>query len=125
MLWKLDHVLCQLDRVINPPNKDQVANQPFVVVSEIANLIRHDTITHHVGVVDAGGSLLLVDRILVPFQSRINMSGHVPHVSNARCRNSASRGGFDRVGWMPTVPKMNGVVMGRMKRFDLKNVINQ
>ena len=82
--WQFDHVAGQVVGVVDSANVDQVPHQPLVVVCEVVDLIRQHPIPHHVCVVDPRRCFLLPSRILVAFQTRKNVSGHVPHVRDPR-----------------------------------------
>ena len=89
---QLDHVLGQIDRIVHSTDIVQVANQPFVVVSEIVNLVRQNLIAHHVSMIDSGRCLLLPNGVLIAFQSRVNVPRHVPQVGNTGRRLTAQGG---------------------------------
>ena len=82
MARQLDHVLGQGDGVVHATEIVEVAREPFVVVSEVVNLVRHHAVAHHVGVVDPGAGFLLPGSVLVTLKFGIGVAGHVPHVGN-------------------------------------------
>ena len=48
------HVFRKVQGIVDSADKDQVSNQPLVVVSEVVNLIGQHPVPHHVGVVNTG-----------------------------------------------------------------------
>ena len=91
MAWQFDHVLGQIDRFANATDKDQIANEPFVVVSIVVDLVRHDLIANHMRVIDTCRRFLLPGSVSITMQATVSMTRHVPHVSNARCALAAFR----------------------------------
>ena len=83
MTRQLDHVLGQGDGVVHAAEVVEVAREPFVVVGEVVNLIRHHAVAHHVGVVDPGAGFLLPGGVLIALELGIGVAGHVPHVGDA------------------------------------------
>ena len=122
---QLDHVLGQRDGVVDPTDMDEVANQPLVVVREVVNLIGHDPVAHHLGMIDAGGSLLLPGGIGVSMQARENMPRHVPHVRDARGRLTQQGGGLQGPLGLFSIPQMNAKVVRRVHRLDREYLFEQ
>ena len=114
---QFEHVLGQADRFAGPSHVEQVATEPFVVVSEVVDLVWQHAISHHVGVVDPGRGFLLKAGILVPFQSRINVPGHVPHVGDSRGGLSTAGGGIQRLVRLLVVPQVDTKVVAGVHRI--------
>ena len=117
MSGQLEHILGQADRFASTSHVEQVATEPFVVVSEVVDLVWQHAISHHVGVVDPGRGFLLKAGILVPFQSRINVPGHVPHVGDSRGGLSTAGGGIQRLVRLLVVPQVDTKVVAGVHRI--------
>ena len=122
MARQFDHILCQIDGFSNPPRQHQVPNQPLVVVSVVVDLVRHDLIAHHVGMVDARGRFLLPRGVRITMESRVRVAWHVPHVSNTGSAWPAFRGGVQSELVLFVVPEMDAKVMGRVFWIGVKNI---
>ena len=53
-----NHVAGKGHGLAGPADGREVPAEPLVVMSEVVDLVGHDTVPHHVGVVGAGGSFL-------------------------------------------------------------------
>ena len=62
----------------------KVSGEPFVVVGKIMDAVGHHAVAHHVGVVYAGAGFLLPCGVVIAFEARENVAGHVPHVGDTR-----------------------------------------
>ena len=69
MPWKLDHVLGQRDGCRRSSDVEPIADQPFVVVGIVMDLVGHDPIADHVRVIDARRGFLLPSRIGIAIES--------------------------------------------------------
>lgn len=112
MAWEFDHIFGEVHGVIGAADVDEVADEPFVVVGEVVDLVGEDAVAHHVGVVNTGGGFLLVDGIFVAFEAGIDVARHVPHVSDTGSRLPAAGGRVEGFGSIFVIPGVNAVVMG-------------
>ena len=99
----IDEVSRHGDRVVNAADVAIAGAEPLVVVGIVVDLERHDPIAEHVGVVDAGGCLLLIGGVGVALQAGVGMAGHVPGVGDARRGGAESAADFSaRIGLTPS-----------------------
>ena len=126
MARQLDHVLRQVHRAPHRADVVQVADEPFVVVREVVDLIGQNVVAHHVGVIHACAGFLLPRGIGVTLQRRVGVTAHVPHMRNAGRGRPAVRGGEQRVGRARAlVPEVDAIMIRGMQRVRLKNLIEQ
>ena len=92
----------------------EVAGEPFVVVGEVVDAIGHYAIAHHVGVVHAGAGFLLPSGVVVAFEAREDVAGHVPHMGDAGRGLSALADGRDCALGVFVVPQVNSIMMAGM-----------
>ena len=122
---QIEHVLRQFDRVMNPADRIQIANQPFVVVRVVVNLVGQHAVANHVGMVHAGRGFLLPGGVGVAVQVGEDVAGHVPHVGDAGSRLPAQPARCERPNRLFAIPQMDAIMMRRMHRIDGEHLIQQ
>ena len=122
---KLDHVPGQAGCLADPADIHQVANEPLIVVREVVDLVRQHQVFHHVRVVDPGRGLLLPGGIVVALELGENMPAHMPHMGDrGRGLAAAARSGKSALRLF-IIPEMNPVMMRRMHRRLLQDLIDE
>ena len=116
-----NHVAGQGHRLAGTADGGEVAAEPLVVMSVVVNLVGHDAIPRHVGVVGAGGGFLAPCGVMVALKLGVDVAGHMPHVGDAGRGLPADGGGIHRAGGTLVVPKVNAVMMGGMHGVGLEN----
>ena len=114
MTGKRNHVPGKGHGLPHPADGGEVSAKPFVVVSVVVNLVRHDAVLRHVGVVDAGGGFLAPGGVMKALELGVDMPGHVPHVRDAGCGLPADGRRIHRPDGTFVVPEVNAVVMSRV-----------
>ena len=125
MPGNVDHVLSKFSGARSLPEKNKIANEPFVVVSVVMNLTGEDSVPHGVRMIDPGRGFLLPDRITITMELGVGMSRHMPHVCNPSRRLAVERGRNERTSRFFIVPEMNSVMVCRVHWSDLKNLIEE
>ena len=125
MTGERNHVAGKGHGLAHPTDGGKVATEPLVVVRVVVNLVRHDAILLHVGVVDASRRFLTAGGVMVALELGINMAGHMPHVSDAGRGLPADGRRIHRSGGPFVVPKVDAVVMGGMHGVDLENRLDK
>ena len=125
MTRELDHIAREFYGITGTTKVVEVADEPFVVMGEIVDLIGHDTVAHHVRMIDTGTCLLLPGGVMVTLKLRINVPGHMPHMGDARRTLSTQSGGGESTFRFFIIPQMNTKVVARVHRFDVEHVFNQ
>jgi len=90
----------------------EVAGEPLVVVSVVVDLVRNEEVFRHMGVVDAGGGLLLPSCVGVAVELGVDVAGHMPHMGDGGGGATELGGGGECFFGTAVVPEVNGVVMG-------------
>jgi len=111
---KRNHVAGKGHGLPYPADGGEVAAEPFVVVGVVVDLVGHDSILPHVGVVDAGGGFLTPGGGVVTLELGVDMAGHMPHVRDAGRGLPTDGSGIHRPGGSFVVPEVNAVVMSRV-----------
>ena len=100
--------------ILGAADGDPVSGEPFVVVGVVVDLVGKDAGFEHPAVVDPGGGLLVPGGVLVAFEIRVGVPGHVPHVGDVwggvaelGCRSEGT-------GSLVFVPEVDPEVVGRM-----------
>jgi hypothetical protein len=102
---------------------DKVSTEPLVVMSKIMYLVRHDSIAHHIGMINTGRSLLLIDGIVVELFLGIYVTRHMPEVGNTWTGLPTDISRIESLGSLLMIPEMYAKVMGGMHGVDTKHLL--
>ena len=85
--------------------------------------IGENPLTDHVGMVGSCRRFLMPGGIKILMQVTVDMSGHMPHMSNPRCGEAASFGRMDCQFCFIIIPEVDTVMMDRMKGINRQDVV--
>ena len=101
-----------IDAVADLTEVGEVAGEPLVVVGVVVDLVGKEKPLLQVGVIDAGGGLLLPGGVMEALFLGVDVSGHVPHVGDAGGGAAEEGGGVEGLVVAAVIPEMDGVVVG-------------
>ena len=120
-----DHVARERHGVARTARGRKAADQPFLVVAVVVDLVWHHAIALHVRVVDAARSLLLPCRVRPATELVEDVAAHVPLMRDA-WRGAAQRCcGHHGALRLLVVPEVHAEVVGRVHRRLVEQLLQQ